>query len=232
VIDEIIKHLFGDAVLARVRKDPRFIRILWEAFFYASAVGILGGFLFGLSVFSCFFAIIGLFAEAVVQVYFSDVHKLYCQWIDLRRRTYLCLFIFGFLRLIVGETLGIYPTDTYKELENAGGLVNSFGRGHVPKVVLCEVLYTIIVGSLCYRAVFTHSRAARRALWVVATIATVILGTQIAAPETRPTRETVITNLEEHGVVVTAVKGGWRFLFGTPEPDSGSPTNAPAHSTD
>ena len=112
-VDAIAKHLFGQAILASVRRNPVLRHTLWEAFFCASLAALVGRFQFGLPLWTCFAAILVLYAEAIAQVHYANFYDLYRKWTTFRRRVYLAAFVFAFLRFMVWKGFGIPPAEAY-----------------------------------------------------------------------------------------------------------------------
>lgn len=247
-IGRIAKHIFGEAILASVRKNPVLLRTLWEAFFYALTAALVGRFQFGLPLLTCFLAIFVLYAEAIVQVHYAELWDLYCKWTTFRRRFYLAAFVFAFLRFMVWKGFGIPPAEAYAALERAGGLIQVFWLGNAPAIVLMELELTIILGTLSCLIVF---RKHRRAVFAAAAI-TAVAAMFWAMPATdqefaergvfgvvfgRLGRLTGATSqeLEEHGVIGSAYYRARHYLFGEPRggstpapPPTPKPTVAPA----
>ena len=167
MIDAILAAIFGEAVLASVRKTPNLVRALFTAFLYATVAGLLGRLLIGLPFLLSFSAVLSFFVERVAQVYLSDAHQLYSQWKELRSQVRLTLAVFAGVRIIVGQALGIYPAVTYAAFARVGGLSGLFWGRAAPVEVIFELLFTLVFGRLSYSAVISRSRVAQRTLIAV-----------------------------------------------------------------
>jgi hypothetical protein len=156
----IAKQLFGQAILAAVRRNPVLRRTLWEAFFYAFAAATIGHFQFGLPLLTCFFTVLVLYAEAIAQVHYAELYALYCKWTTFRRRAYLTVFLYIVLRFVVWKGFGLPPADAYVELVHAGGFIHLLWYGNAPLLVLQEVALTFLLGTISCLIVFHRHRRA------------------------------------------------------------------------
>lgn len=161
VTSQVVGVLFRNAIVARVRAERRFLRILLEALLLASVVAILGRMYVGLPLSLCFSAVIALFAEAILQVHFADAHKLYRAWTTFRRQAYLIAGAFFLSRLVLGDILGVpSPADFYAAIQARGGLIETFWNHAAPNDALREMLLDIPLVLASMAAVIRKSKKA------------------------------------------------------------------------
>ena len=171
VTSDVIGLLFRNAIVARVRAEPRLLPILLEALVLASVVASLGRMYVGLPLSLCFFAVIGLFAEAILQVHFSDAHKLYKAWTTFRRQAYLTAGAFFMSRLALGEILGVpSPADVYATIQARGGLIEAFWNHVPPNDAVLEIVLDIPLVLVSMAAVVNRSKKALGFFYVLASV--------------------------------------------------------------
>ncbi len=126
VIDHLLSRIFGDAVLTRIRRTPTLVSALVVSVLYATGSGLAGRVLIGLPFGFSFSAVLGLFAERIGRVYFSEGHQLYTKWREIRIQVILTFAVFAGVRFILGQALELYPADAFAEIARSGGLVGLF----------------------------------------------------------------------------------------------------------
>ena len=200
---QVIRFLFRNAIVARVRSEPRVLRILLEAAVLASVVAILSSTYVGLPLSLCFWAVLALFAEALFQVHFAEAYQLYNAWTTFRRQAYLTVAAFFLARLAVGYILGIpTPADVYADILAHGGLTETFWNHPVPDAVLFEVLLDIPLVFVSMAAVVKRSKKALTFFSVLA----VVFAVMTALPLTRSAFHECIP---AHGLLPCT----WKLLF-------------------
>src|SRR5258708_3619752 len=101
VIDYLLSRVFGDAVLARIRRTPNLISAIVVSVLYATGLGLAARVLIGLPFGFSFAAVLGLFVERIGLVYFFEGHQLYTKLKEIRIQVILTFAVFAGMRFIV-----------------------------------------------------------------------------------------------------------------------------------
>jgi hypothetical protein len=172
----ILRHLFGAAIVARVRATPAIRSVLIEAVLFAVAVGILGRQIIGLPVAVCFSATLVLFAEGVCQVHYANAYAAYKEWTQFRRLSYLTIGLIVGMRLLAGQGLPILsPEEIHAKVVLLGGFWEMFWQGTASHDVLLEVSLDAFLLLISHAAVFQSDRSARRAIAVVVVVSVLMI---------------------------------------------------------
>lgn len=176
LVKSVLKRVVGSAIVARVRANPTIRNVLLEAVIVAVVIGVVGHKLVGIPISVCFFATLVLFAEAVLQVHFSNIHALYREWTTFRRKAYLTVGIVLFAHMLVAEALQIAtPAEIYAEVVRLGGFREMFLHNTATNEVLLAMCLDVLLLMAAVPAVFEQSRRAWRQLLVVTVISVLLV---------------------------------------------------------
>ncbi|OGI76210.1 hypothetical protein A3C67_03270 [Candidatus Nomurabacteria bacterium RIFCSPHIGHO2_02_FULL_42_19] len=157
----------------------------------------------------------------VTQIVFTELGSgVAIAWRGMRLTANVAMgiIIFLALRFLAAKTLGLYPADTYGNVDDSGGAYSILVGHDVSSVILWEVCFAFVAGGL---AVAWANGKERRIVGTIFVVSLAILSIQIAFPKyvgTWPNRDTISTTLVDNGVVGTSAKGAWAFMFGKPAP--------------
>lgn len=136
------------------------------------------------------------------------------QWTKNAGSMAMGVVIFLALRFLAAKIIGLYPIDSYGEIDYAEGFYGILPAHDVSNVILWEVMFAFVGGGM---SVAWANGKNRGTIGMIFGVSLIILTFQIALPKyvaTWPNRDDVSNNLASNGVVGASARGVWTFLFG------------------
>lgn len=171
----------------------------------------------------------GLMLIYVVQVLLAEkemragADKVW-EWFKTLEQVFQGIVIFMLLRIFVGSLLGLPPINSYQTLKQVG--VPEVISGNTPSILLFELAFAVIAGGLTSDYVKGKGKTIVKTVFVGSLLVFIFQNALPTYAKTWPNRETVSTNLIDHGVAGTGWKGVRIFLFGKPSPPPPTPPAA------
>lgn len=178
----------------------------------------------GVPVLSTFIALSIIYVTHLVMAQMETGVTTALGWVKSSGNVAMGVVIFLAIRFIAAKVLGLYPIETYGAIDASGGLVGILPGQDVSSVILWEICFAMVAGQITVMWVKgTHKMPVR----IIIVTSLMILTLQIAYPKytaSWASRDEVSDTLVNHGVVGSAVKGVWVFMFGRPTPPPAHPT--------